>query len=59
LFAVYSATNSLRFNSVGSAHLNMNELLLQFVHQGAGQMASVQQTVRNYLANGRNVRPRL
>ena len=59
LYAVYSATNCIRYcNPALSLHA-MHEFLLQYVHQGASQMSSTQRVVHDLLTTTRRVRQRL
>ena len=45
LYAVYAATNCLRFQKPHITQASMHEFLLQFVHQGAAQSAFAQRVV--------------
>ena len=49
LFAVYTATNILRHSDVRPVFSSMNELLLQCLHQGAGQSSAAQKAVSDCL----------
>ena len=49
LYAVYTATNRLRHGPAGANPTSHNELLLQYVHQGAGQSPSSKRAVRAQL----------
>ena len=57
LYAVYTATNCLRFVKPKPPVRDMNEFLLQYVHQGANQSPAAQKMLRQQLAY-RNVRRR-
>jgi len=57
LYAVYSATNCLRFAKPKLGNADMKEFLLQYLHQGASQSSSAQQVLHNHLVLRRNVRP--
>ena len=59
LYAVYSATNCMRYTSPNVSPQSMHEFLLQFVHQGASQLHSVQVVVRERVTNRRSTRRRL
>ena len=57
LYAVYTATNALRRTTGFTGQ--WKELLLQYVHQGAGQSAFAQQALRAHLESARRKRRRL
>ena len=59
VYAVYSATNQLRRTEPASQAQNARELLLQFVHQGAGSCTSAQAAVQQHLFHGYSKRRRL
>ena len=59
LYAVYTATNRLRRCAAGLDHYSVKELLLQYIHQGAGCNPTAQKAVRNCLLSASSKRPRL
>ena len=59
LFAVYNATNCIRYTKPVVSLIAMSEFLLQYLHQGASQMSSTQKVVHNLVTTQRRVRPRI
>ena len=59
LFAIYSATNCLRFSAPHNTVNNNKELLWQFVHQGTFNHSASQAVVSNLSHRFRNVRRRI
>ena len=49
LHAVYSATNCIRFSKAPVSLTCVEELLLQFLHQGASQSSCAQRVVHKYV----------
>ena len=49
LFSIYSATNYIRFAAAPKSFDSIQELLLQYVHQGAGQLSFSQNVVHKRL----------
>ena len=53
LYAVYTASNCIRFAKPPLKVASMQELLLQYVHQGAGQLSFPQQVVHKLVTQRR------
>ena len=58
LHAVYSSTNCIRFAKSDTQFRCIDELLLQYVHQGASKSSFAQRAVHNRVTNSRAVRQR-
>ena len=56
VYAVYSATNCLRFAKPHLASNTLHEFLLQFVHQGASQSSLAQSAVHEHVTMSRATR---
>ena len=59
LYAVYTASNCIRFAKPPLKVASMQELLLQYVHQGAGQLSFPQRVVHKLVTQRRATRRRI
>ena len=58
LYAVYTATNMLRYNRPRDSTFDMAEFLMQLVHQGASQMRATQRALHDHRLHRRMTRAR-